>query len=517
MNNPNLFDYLQECRWFGLKEDIRRGNISDIRLEKLSFDNGNKLFCLGEAMMASGEKRYFSMPLALKGAMGGGQRLLVLDGGVYADASLEPDFWQSLNRMMRDNGGKVQFPNGWTFEYDGFGGIPLPEGNEAAESRPLNVEQSNTTINVGNGMLAFKLERMLEFAPEVNSEFEMNEKLMREKCSVMPRTYGGFIWRRPDGQQAAGGIVQEYVKNRGDMWNFLLDYLEKKLEKHYLHQMPLTAKNSPEFMELMHNLSSKTQEMSECLSRPDSNPNFTPEPADASFARGYGKQMEVLLYQVKRTIQQNMERLPEPALTQAEKLLKNWDETTSDFVGRRFDAIRQSGYQGSFITRVHGDFHLGQVMVTPEKDLRFIDFAGEPALPMEQRKQKHIDVRDIAGMYRSIKGYLGAVAVENFAAKAQDAEVAQRRKQWAQKAIKPLIDSASEVFLGDRKMSEPWLGLEILRKNLYEVNYEVGNRPEMAYVPISGLFELLPTQNTGAANDNVLAKFGKDGTGLQAG
>ena len=144
-------------------------------------------------------------------------------------------------------------------------------------------------------------------------------------------------------------------------------------------------------------------------------------------------------------------------------------------------------------------------MVTPDNDVRFIDFAGEPALPMKERKQKHLSVRDVAGMYRSIQGYLGAVAVEEYAKRAPSESVRQERKTWGQKAIKPLIDSASRAFLGDHKLSDPWLSLEILRKNLYEVKYEVSQRPEMAYVPIGGLYDLFGGNSGGQthANDNT--------------
>lgn len=497
MKNSDILDYLYECRWCNFKEDIRRGNVSNISLESKAFDGGNKLFCVGKAETADGKTSYFSMPLARKGAILPDRQVLVLDGEIYADAALEPDFWQSFNRFLAENNGEVKFESGLKLKYMPFSNSKLPEGIEAAESKALGVEQSNTTLNVGDGTAAFKLERMLEFDYEINSEFEMNEKLMREGAEVMPKTFGGFVWEMPDGKTASAGIVQEYVKNRGDMWGWCLDYLEKRLQVNYLRQINLSAENSPEFMELMAKLNKKTEEMGACLAKEDANPNFTPEPANEFFAHKYKKQLEVLLYQTRHNIELNMERLPEPARSQAEGLLSNWEEVTGAFVDKRMNRIRELNGKSGTLNRVHGDFHLGQVMVTDDYDLKFIDFAGEPALPMAQRKEKHINVRDIAGMYRSIAGYLGAVAVENFAAKAPDAATAGVRKQWAEKAVKPLIGSASARFLGERGLDDPWLSLEILRKNLYEVNYEVSNRPSMAYVPIGGLSALLNTGDGG--------------------
>ncbi len=499
-NMSILTNYLYDCRWCSFKEEIRQGRISGFTLETMSYDEGRKLFVLGEAKIAGEESRYFSMPLARKAAMPQEGNVLVLDGEIFTDAALEPDFYKSLMKLMKEHGGQVRFNNGWTLESWDIGTGAAVTGCETAESHALSVEQSNTTVNVGNGRLAFKLERMLEFSPELNSEFEMNEKLMRERCSVMPKTYGGLIWRRPDGMQASSGITQEFVKNKGDMWNYALSYLDVRLRAAYLTGKGLGR--DYEFTALVHNLSAKTAEMSECLTREDADPHFMPEKVDAGFIRSYQKQMEVLLRKTKTQIRENLARLPEPSRSEAAALLADWDERTGSFVQKRIDMLMNAKDKG-VLARVHGDFHLGQVMVTPNNDLRFIDFAGEPGLPMAQRKQKHIAVRDIAGMYRSIKGYLGAVAVENFAAAAPDVTAAAERKAWAQKAVAPLIERASRDFLGGHSINEPWLSLEILRKNLYEVNYEMGNRPTMAYVPIGGLTELLYEPPAAGANENI--------------
>ena len=318
----------------------------------------------------------------------------------------------------------------------------------------------------------------------------------------MPKSFGSFIWQMPDGRTASSGIVQEFVNNKGDMWNYLLDYLKPRMQEGYLHQTNLTAENNPKFMSLIRTLSLKTKEMGECFAKEDDNPHFSPEAVNDTFIRNYEKQFQVLLYQAKRNIQNNINRLPQDTRVQAEKILANWDETTSNFVNSRLARIRGAEDKGT-LNRVHGDFHLGQVMVTPDDDLRFIDFAGEPGLSMVERQQKHLSVRDVAGMYRSIKGYLSAVAVENFTQAAPNEFAKQHRKEWGKTAIIPLINAASQAFLGDKSLdADPWLALEVLRKNLYEIDYELNNRPEMAYVPISGLSELLDMEQM-PANENI--------------
>lgn len=505
MNIKKITSYLENCRWCNFKEDIRGGRVMGISFEKLPYDNNQKLFVIGQARLQDGTVRYFSMPLACQNKIPENKNVktLIIDGKIYTDALLEKDFWQSFMGLVNEHDGVVCFPNGWKLIRHNIGnGAWQMDENCAEPSKALGVEQSNTTLNVGKGKLAFKLERMLDFSNEVNSELEMNEKLMREECQVMPKSYGCFVWQMPDGRTASSGIVQEFVQNKGDMWNYLQSNLWERLHTNYFRQTVISPEDYPEFLALFRNLAQKTEEMSECLGRSDDNPHFTPEKVDEKFIRHYQKQFQVLCYQAKRNIENNLDRLPLDTRVQAEKILNTWDESTSTFINTRLEAIRTSQDKGT-LNRVHGDFHLGQVMVTPENDLRFIDFAGEPGLSMAERQQKHLSVRDVAGMYRSIKGYLGAVAVEEFAKISDDPECAQKRKNWASKSIKPLIDEAAKIFLGDKSLkTDHWLALEVLRKNFYEIDYELNNRPEMAYIPISGLTELLGTGNGGIANDN---------------
>ena len=507
-NLQTLSAYLQECRWCSFKKSIKNGQVYDIKLDMLPYDNNNKLFILGQAKLLDGSNIQFSMPMAKKIAVQQDQNNLVINGAMYTDATLEPDFWQTFNKLIDDNNGEVKFPNGWTLKRIGIAKTEKIDENLAKQSKPLGVEQSNTTLNIGQGSLAFKLERILDFSDEINPEFEMNSKLMREKSDFMPETYGGFVWENPEGHQASCGIVQEFVKNKGDMWGYSLGYIKGKLMTNYLRQIDLTEKNCPEFIELVKKLERRVADMGECLSRPDDDPKFTPEPVTASFMRTYKKNMTVQLHKTKRSISQHLNELPEPTLSIACELLNNWDELTNNYINKNLEKIIQSEDKG-YICRVHGDFHLGQVMVTENDDLRFIDFAGEPALPINQRKQKHIFVRDIAGMYRSITGYLGETAVTEFAAAAPSVEVAQERLNWGRKAIEPLVHKAGQEFLGEHKMSDPWLALEVLRKNIYEVDYEINHRPKESFISttIKNLSDLLHKDTGGGG---AFMGFGND-------
>ncbi len=482
-------NYLYNQRWCNFKQEIQNQSIQNITFDHIDFDNGQKKLVIGKVEIKNQKDRYFMMPLSKTDKETSAQTIKI-GNEEYQDAVQQNDFWASLMQYLEASQNSIKIPGGWTLEYHNLEHEDVIQNVITAPSHPLNVEQSNSTIVVGNKDLAFKLERMLDFTKDITPELEMNEKLMRENSSIMPPTYGYLLLRNDKGEQSSSGIIQKFISNKGDLWNYSVTYLKDKLQQSYPTQNALTPENNPEFMGLMQKLNQKTDEMLENLSREDSNPNFTPEKVTPTFIRNYEKQLSVLLYKTHRNIAENIDNLPDDSKNKAQKLLDNWSRLTNNFVQKQINLINKNPSTG-YICRVHGDFHLGQVMVTQNNDLCFIDFAGEPGLPIEQRKQKHIYVRDIAGMYRSVNGYLGAVAVEEFADNSISPQQRQERKEYAQKAIYPLIKAAGETFLGKNSLKNPWLSLEVFRKNLYEVNYEVCNRPQMAYVPINGLSDLL--------------------------
>ena len=496
MKTQNLIDYLNNSRWCNLKEEIKKDTITDIEFDYLPFDDNKKFFLIGTAKIANGSNKYFLMPLAVKSEQPTDRNYLTSPQGYLSDALLEPDFWSSFTKFIKDNNGKINFPKGFSIEVQNLSDENIFDLYLNEPSKPLGVEQSNTTLKVGDNKLAFKLERMLDFAPTINAEYEMNEKLMREHSEVMPKTYAGLIIKK-DNLQSSSGIVQEFVPNKGDMWNYLQSYLLNKLKENYLRGTTFKLHDCYEFNSLMTELHTQTTAMGADLSKPDLDPRFSPEPVSLEFIGSYQLGLRRLLNETKSIIIENIDNLKEPTLSQTKELLQNWDWQTSSFVQSNINEIILSEDKGS-INRVHGDYHLGQVMVTNDNKLKIIDFGGEPSLSMEERKQKYISVRDIAGMYRSIKGYLGADTAEKFAKTSLSAnsdeatispEIYQERKTWALKILEPIMDASAKTFLGKETL-EPWLKLEILRKNLYEVRYEVANRPEMAYIPISGLSDL---------------------------
>jgi len=168
--------------------------------------------------------------------------------------------------------------------------------------------------------------------------------------------------------------------------------------------------------------------------------------------------------------------------------------------------LARSAEGGAWQTRVHGDFHLGQILVT-SGDATLIDFEGEPAKTMAQRRAKSCPMRDVAGILRSFD-YAAATGAGSRAAESDAA--AQRRQQFVQE----FRLSASRAFLEAYRAvldtaERPWvtpatqqnlLDLFLLEKAAYEVRYEIANRPLWVGIPLGGIARiaqrLLPQEST---------------------
>ena len=170
-------------------------------------------------------------------------------------------------------------------------------------------------------------------------------------------------------------------------------------------------------------------------------------------------------------------------------LLENWDKYINKFIQENISEISKRKRKGKLM-RVHGDFHLGQVILSENNELKFIDFSGEPNLSFAKRKEKHPYMYDIAGMYRSINGYLEASVVIKYAID-EFGELNKDKLILGYKILHPVIEKLTESFLKPQNIDKQWLNLEILRRNLYEISYEISYRPKMLSVPVFNLLNLL--------------------------
>jgi len=230
------------------------------------------------------------------------------------------------------------------------------------------------------------------------------------------------------------------------------------------------------------------------LASDNSDPNFAPEPFSVLYQRSLYQSMRNHSGQMFQLLRNNLKHLRGTMLDQALKMLDLQNEVLSRFrsvLSKKISAKRN---------RIHGDYHLGQVLFTG-KDYVIIDFEGEPARPLTERRIKRTPIRDVAGMlrsfhyaaYTSLFGHLGSALVrpEDLATLEPWARV------WNIWVCKTFLESyiehaAAGGFLpADREDVDILLNIYLLEKALYELGYELNNRPDWIRIPLTGILQLL--------------------------
>jgi maltose alpha-D-glucosyltransferase / alpha-amylase len=224
-------------------------------------------------------------------------------------------------------------------------------------------------------------------------------------------------------------------------------------------------------------------EMHAILARPTDDPDFVPESAEGNAAAEWADRAR-----------SQVERASAAATTHA-----HTDATLAEAAGRLAASVDRllpcltklaKSLIGTSLTRIHGDFHLGQALVA-NGDLYIIDFEGEPARPLTERRAKTSPYRDVAGIIRSF-GYAAAVVRRKSSSSMAHLTEAQREEfleAFLRHAEAAFLTSYREA-IGPGEDNTDLLELALIEKAAYEVNYEAANRPAWIDVPLDGLLEL---------------------------
>jgi maltose alpha-D-glucosyltransferase/alpha-amylase len=192
-----------------------------------------------------------------------------------------------------------------------------------------------------------------------------------------------------------------------------------------------------------------------------------------------------------------LDTLPPPALAAARRVI---DEGSARLAGVARAAAERAGDDAGCATRHHGDYHLGQVLRTADGTFYIIDFEGEPAKPLEERRARHSPLRDVAGMLRSFAYAAATAAIE----RPRDADVAARAAQWEHEARAAFLAGYFAPGTGgylprERPSADALLTVFELEKAFYELHYELRNRPTWVLIPLAGIARLThstPTATT---------------------
>ncbi len=321
-------------------------------------------------------------------------------------------------------------------------------GDTAAEQR-LGVEQSNTSATVGHRLI-LKVYRRLETGE--NPEVEMGTFLESVGCPVTPRMAGAIRYLTDEGTTAAAAMLQERVAARGDAW------------AHLLAQLGGTHGDAAAALDSVADIGTVTARLHASLAARPEDVAFPVRPAsDAETRALHDGALRQLDEALSATAGEDRRRLA--ALAPA--------------IRARLDSAFGAARVGR-VTRIHGDYHLGQLLRTAHGFV-VIDFEGEPARPLAERRLPQPPERDVAGMLRSFDYAVRTVA-RNAGAGALDAD------GWLARARIVFLERYAAV--APSAPDPDLLTAFELDKACYEVRYEAGNRPDWSWLPLDALARL---------------------------
>ena len=358
--------------------------------------------------------------------------------------------------------------------------------------RRMSTEQSNSSMVIDEKIVLKLLRRLFV---GTHPESEMGRYLTELGYANTPAMLGEVVATDADGAVRTLMVLQSFIHNKGDAWEWVMDTVARLIQQIINVEPDVTGVAATEAApDILHELTDFSRllglrlgELHAALATPSDNPAFAPKIAMSDDIDDWTASADKQLTSAFDVIRSKSDWPNEDVAREAATLL-----SLQPHLLPLVKQLAEAGI-GSSLTRVHGDFHLGQVLMA-QGDVYIVDFEGEPNRPMEQRREKASPWRDVAGLLRSLDyaaafadnagpGDLGSLALERkhhllerFSPVCQSAFLAGYRE--AQQAAGTQLPEATETAL---------IGLFTLQKAAYEVCYEAANRPSWLAVPIHGM------------------------------
>ncbi len=506
--------YMRTRRWFAGKART----ISNVRIaDAISLPKHSAFLTMIDVEYTEGEPQRYLLPLGITQARRADEQdsprtatliARLRDGCLLYEPLVDEVFAAALLDTI---GRKRQFKG----DRGIVAGVPSRayrdlRGSAHLDAQIIKAEQSNTAIVYGQ-QLFMKLFRRLE--PGTNTDLEITRFLNEEtEFRSTPRLAGSLEYRTGRGDATTLAILQSYTQNSGDAWAYTLDaigrYFERilsdagsaeKLAKATPAESPLrlSGKGTSDFARSLignylddaETLGRRTAEMHLALASRADVDGFAPEPITAHYQRSLYQFVRSQAVQSLAMVRRRAKENPAGA-----ELLSNEQ--------RLMERIRSiiSGRIGGQRIRTHGDYHLGQVLHTAN-DFVLIDFEGEPERPLSERRIKRSGLRDVAGMLRSFHYAPYAVIfgqAQGTVIRPEDAPALEAGARFWHRWVSAAFLRAylAESLVGSHLPKSPQeievlLDAHLLEKALYEVTYELNNRPDWVQIPLRGVLDLI--------------------------
>ena len=505
-----LADYLSRQRWFGAK-GRQIANVHLLDYAVLFGTSRPAVFAIVVTEFSEGPSQRYFLPLLMTPQGEAGQApdsdiLCTLSNSteqkvLVIDATTDADACRKLTDGIRDG-----------IQWRGCRGIfrcmpTIAAGSMLSEplqhAKRLSGEQSNTSIVFDRRVI---LKVIRKFDSGINPDREILEFLTtRTDYHSVPTLIGTIEYHESSGTQGSSedsgtvGLLQTYIPNDGDGWSAVLAHVETLLRDSRIHNMgqrnddglrEFVQQTSHQAIAAMRRLGTITAELHTALSSDSTDPAFRPErisPHDVFDWRA-------VMHSQIRTVFAQLRALR--GSRQAELHLAEGDLASLEAgCEQRLDALQRLVESPVTKIRVHGDYHLGQVLKTGHEFI-VLDFEGEPARRLEERRAKQCALKDVAGMLRSFH-YAACVAQRQIHAPAHGEE--RIVAIWEQAVIdefwigyttaaKP---GRASFMPGTQADADQVLRVFELDKTIYEIGYELNNRPDWLDIPVQGLRRLL--------------------------
>jgi maltose alpha-D-glucosyltransferase / alpha-amylase len=501
---------LPQQRWFAGKGRVIK-QVSLLEQGEWPTPLGNWLLAMIEVDLDGGSTHTYSLPLALAWEQGDGASIDALlhctlarvrqraRVGVLYDALWDDAFCRASVAAMKENvtrpmaGGELRWRS--TARLADVDVTVLPVKHPA-------FEQSNTLVILGERVVLKGYRRLRR---GINPEIEIGRFLTEvSPFAHIAALLGSLEHVGADGETTAVAVAHAYVSNEGSGWDYTIAHLARLLDDALARQTTPSDAAAPAqpdkpidstvlrggFHALMETLGTRTAQLHLALAKPSGDPAFDPVPFTDE---DVGALRKKLTHEAQLTIEllaSRVDTLPDGVRQNAQRLLDMGQALhghASAIVPDTIDAAK---------TRYHGDYHLGQVLIS-KHDFVIVDFEGEPTRPLEERRAKHSPLRDVAGMLRSF-GYAAAVAAQQGVRSPEDrARGAEALSQWRRDTTEAFLAGYRKAIDGapsyprNEETATRLVAAFTLEKALYELRYELANRPDWVAIPLDAVLDLV--------------------------
>lgn len=511
-----LPDYMLNLRWFGGKGRVIE-NMQIIQHATIPHENSTTVIVLIEVNYQSGLSEIYQLPvafgfdaLAAKLRESCPQSIICNltigeEHGILYDALYGIDYQLALingmaaNQVIGLRDSEIRFQASRTLG-------KYIEGQEAVKPRVLGGEQSNTSLTFDNKFF-LKLYRKVDRI--INPDLEISHFLTEHaQFQHVPTFVGAMEWHLGN-DTIVLGMMQEMVESSSDAWTYMLDRLDDFNEKVLsladapnlpalrgtitdpvsYDQMPEALKEliDATLAERARQIGIRTGEMHIALASGTTLPAFSSEEYSLHYQRSLFSGLQSLVRGTFQNQARTLSRLATEVRHEAEEVLAMKDDILKAFRNiykRKIDVVK---------IRIHGDYHLGQVLFTG-KDFVITDFEGEPARSYSERRLKRSPLRDIAGMVRSFHyAAYASLFLDNQIRKEDYNNLIPYVEQWYHYMsgffVKAYLDTVkgSSFIPKNKEDMDILMNTFLLEKAIYELNYELNNRPDWVIIPLRGI------------------------------